>query len=203
MPGQYEKQARLQRLLKDCADSADKGRITRTFTAHGLKWTMMPLNDHEANWRNKYIIPGSLLSIQTSQKAPTLAIGIRAIGPVDADNDKLDPVEEFFKEDWDKLKAQLRNVLETNDYARQFYLAEMLYEWLGTRPPEFVDELWSSWLKLTSEQTEAENRLGESSREKELTPTGQSSQEDSMPQLTPTPTPKSGLSASRVTITEE
>jgi hypothetical protein len=162
---QYLKQKKLQKLLSDCVESVDSGRIERVYEAHGLKWSMKPLNDHESNWRNKYVIPGSLLSLTTSQKAPTLAIGVRAIGI--AGEDPPEPVSEFFQDKWDTLAGRAKELLESNPYAKQYFMAETLLEWLSSRGPDFIDKLWDKWNMLMNDQEETDKQLGESSREKE------------------------------------
>jgi hypothetical protein len=182
----YEKQAKLQKLLEDSTKSVDEGRIERTYTAHGLKWTFKPLCDHESNWRNKYVVAGSLVSLNSSMKTPTLAIGIRAIGPADKDQDgneqKPEPVLEFFRETWDDLESKAKDLLENNAYAQQYFLAEQMFEFLSQRGTEYTDVLWDKWNDMLEEQEEAKKQIKNSSREKAEKAKEQKTQETSQTQ---------------------
>lgn len=197
----YERQEKLRKLLSDCEETVEKGMIERTFSCHGLKWVMRPLRDHENSWRSKYIIPGSLVSLTTSNRSATLAIGIRAIG---SEDEEPEPIENFFAKEWDELKKQARNLLESNNYAKQYFLAEKLHEWLSNKTPQFVDELWDKWLEMIEDQEDVDKKLGESLREKEKEiHTGESSVGDSEIPLMSTPSPEEDLFTSPgVTIDE-
>ena len=208
----YKKQRKLQQLLKNSAKALDSGQVEKVFVVHGLKWKMRILNDAESNWANKYIIPGSILSITSSQKAPTLAIGIRAIGDIDTLDEELAPIREFFKEEWETLTKD-SPIVRTHPDAEKHYMAEELFRFLSERGPKYVDELWDKWLQLEKEHDETtenlKNSSGEEAKEskdstdslpKNTTPPSDQLELDSKTSSSSTPNPESQDSALQVEI---
>jgi hypothetical protein len=154
-------------LLDDLAKELDEGRLEGTFEVRGIFWKMQLLQDHEVNWANGFQRTNSTLSMLTSRRAPTLAIGIRAIGKSE---DTMKSVRQYFMDEWEaergELDATVKAILDNaNEYIQQYWFAEQLFKWLSVRPPEFVSALWVKWQSLEERRTEAEKAMGKSSVE--------------------------------------
>jgi len=158
-------------LLDDLAKELDEGFIEDVFEIRGILWHMRLLQDHERNWANGYVRTTSVNAMITSVRAPTLAVGIRAIGKLTTDGKKdLMGIKDFFLQQWLKEKGELDPVAQrildnANQYVQQYWFAERLFEWLSKRPPDFVNELWEKWSGLEKRREDAEKAMGKSSAE--------------------------------------
>jgi hypothetical protein len=162
------KRARALSVLDDLEAELSVGFLEDTFEVRGVLWRMRTLCDHERNWANRYVQSTNLNVIVTSIRAPTLAIGIRAIGRVVDGERVLAPVEEFFQAQWAKtnqgLDANTQAILASdNPHLKQYFFAEQLFGWLTTKGPEFVYALWQQWETLEARRQEAEKAMGKSS----------------------------------------
>jgi hypothetical protein len=148
--------------------------ISEIFDIFGRKWKMSLLNEEESNWRMAHVVTSSKLSAVTSFRLPTLAIGIREIEGVS--------VYDFFAEDWDKLTPDSRQeLLSMNPYAKKYFCAEHLMQFLSDKYPEGIAELWEHWQQLEKRRNEAIAALKKSS--------GESSEKTAEPNTTePSPT---------------
>jgi len=165
-----KKQAAMS-LLDDLAKELDEGFIEDTFEVNKVLWKMRLLQDHELNWANGYQRSNSALAMLTSRRAPTLAIGIRAIGRMGADGKpEMKPVRQFFIDEWTKQRGELdeatKAILDNaNQYVQQYWFSEQLYQWLSQRPGEFVQALWAKWQLLEERRSKVEAAMGKSSAE--------------------------------------
>jgi hypothetical protein len=165
------KKTGVESILDDLATELDQGRLEDTFVVRKIHWKMMLLQDHENNWANSYQRTNSALAILSSRRAPVLAIGIREIGREGPDGKvEMKTVKAFFLDEWKKERGEMDEISQrildnSNEIVQQYWFAEKLYEWLSKRPSEFIQELWSNWLKLEERRTEAEKAMGKSSQE--------------------------------------
>lgn len=147
-------------LLDELAKDIDPGVFEDTVVVRKVSWKFRLLCDHERNWSNGYVRTSSVTTMLSSMRAPTLAIGIREIGrPDEAGTLKMLTVQDYFAEVWTKeqgtLDAATKRMLEqSNEFIRQYWFAEKLFQWLSDRDPEFIDELWRPWSQLEDKRTE-------------------------------------------------
>ena len=132
-----------KRILDDLARELDGDCLEEEFTWKGLKIKVRLLNEEESNWRNGFVNMGSGLATITSWRLPTLAIGIREIGGL--------PVFDFFRGEWEQTEEG-RNVLRLVEgrgtHSMKYFSAEHLMQYLGSRPPEALEDLWKYWKML-------------------------------------------------------
>jgi hypothetical protein len=158
-------------LLDDLASELDQGHLEETVEVHGVHWTMRLLEDHETNWANGYQRTNSTLALISSRRAPTLAIGIRSIGKMNADGKlELKPVKQYFIDAWVEAQGELdeatKSILNNaNEYIQQYWFAEQLFHWLSKRPSAFVQALWTKWQALEERRDKVEEAMGKSSTE--------------------------------------
>lgn len=138
-----------KRILDDLAVELDGDCLQDSFLWKGKRFTIRLLTEEESNWRNGFVNMGSGLATITSWRLPTLAIGIREIDGI--------PVFEFFRNEWTETEEG-RNVLRLvegrGSYSMKYFAAEHLMEFLGSRPPEALEEMWKYW-KLLEDRREA------------------------------------------------
>lgn len=150
------------KLLADLASEVDQGFIEDTYEVGGHQYTMRLLSDGENNWKNRYIdiitSSGALLS---QQKAPTLAVAIRAIDGKSVDEIFPDPAapaadatqeDKDYHERWKGLSSE----------ARQFERAKMLLNYLSKRPDDFISMLWEKYQELKGRREEVMQNLKKS-----------------------------------------
>jgi hypothetical protein len=172
-----------KKLLMDLQQELDGETLEHVCLVHGFQWKMRLLNEEESNWRNGYVNTGTKLSAVTSWRLPTLAIGIRAIGPKDGE---LLPTSAFFQDEW-RATAETRAAAEMIEgqgaFSQKYFTAEYLMEWLAGRFPEALEPLYAEWQKLEKRREDAQASVkkssGESSEEEEkdsgteLSPSGE------------------------------
>jgi hypothetical protein len=148
-----------KQLLLDIGRELDiTGKISDTFDVLGHKWEMALLSEEESNWRMAHVVIGSKLSAVSSFRLPTLSIGIRSIDEVS--------VFDFFEDDWKDLSTDARQeLLAMNPYAKKYFCAEHLMQFLADRLPEGIAELWERWQLLEKRRQEAIETLKKSSGE--------------------------------------
>lgn len=151
-------------IMDDLAAELDTGYIEETFEVAGYFWKMRTLADHEVNWASQYTLTGSNLAIVLSNRAPTLAVGIRAIGKT---REGMQPIEEIYLDAYKKANGDLDSkvaalLLQTNPHARQHFFSEKLLEWLSARPPTLVSKLHELFMTLVARQNEASTAMGKS-----------------------------------------
>lgn len=148
----------LKSILTDLSSELQGTLLEETFTVRGRKFTLRLLNAEENMWRNARIDISSQFSALSSWKLPTLAIGLRAIGGI--------PVEEGWGEDWLNVDADSRQVLESaNKFARKYFTADYLMQFLSQLPNDFIEELVECWENLSARSKEAQDALKKSSGE--------------------------------------
>jgi hypothetical protein len=141
-------------ILNDLAKDLDgQKRISDTFHLQGHTWEMQLLNEEEGNWRNAHIVAANKLAMLSSFRLPTLAIAIRRIDGVS--------VEEFFSQKWDNLDAQDRVDLQNmSKYAKKYFMAEHLMEFLSQRPPDAIEDLFlNGYDVLQKREADAQDTL--------------------------------------------
>lgn len=145
-------------ILNDLARELDGDCLEDTFTWTGRVFKIRLLNEEESNWRNGFINTGSGLATITSWRLPTLAIGIREIDGI--------PVFEFFRNEWEKTQQGrdiVRLVEGRGSFSMKYFSAEHLMQFLGSRPPEALEEMWKYWKMLEDRREEAQSNIKKSS----------------------------------------
>jgi hypothetical protein len=153
-------------VLKDLARDLDgERRIRDVFHLQKHSWEMQLLTEEESNWRNAHILASNKLAMLTSFRLPTLAIAIKKIDDL--------PLDQFFADEWEALDAQERVDLQNmSKYAKKYFMAEHLMEFLSQRPPDVIEDLFINGYNLLQErEQEAQDALkkfsGEGSEKEE------------------------------------
>jgi hypothetical protein len=159
-------------LLTDIGRELDGDGLEGEISVESLRCKVRLLNEEESNWRYAHVDSSNSVSALTSYRLPTLAIGIRDI--FHQKQNRWISVYEFFDEDWKFLPQDTRDALESmNKYAKKYFVAEHLMEWLSQRPPEVLVELVKQWDQLEARRKEAQEALkkslGEGSEKEEST----------------------------------
>ena len=152
--------ANIATVLKDLAKDLDgSARISDVFSIKGHTWEMRLLNEEESNWRNAHILAANKLAMLTSFRLPTLAIAIRKIDDI--------PIDHFFDDVWEEMDAQDRVEIQSmSKYAKKYFIAEHLMEFLSQRFPDAVEELFVKGYNVLQErEQEAQDTLKKSSGE--------------------------------------
>lgn len=159
----------LKKILNNLANEMDGRQLTKEFTLFNFKWEISLLNEEESNWRNAHLNTGNQLATFTSMRLATLAMAIRKI------NDA--PVFAFFEEEWGQMTVDQIAALENmNKFARKYFAAEHLMEFLSQRFPEGVGDLYDYYQELEAERKEVLDASKKSS--------GENSETDEKPNTT-------------------
>lgn len=154
----------VQDILIDIGKELDGETLEAELVSGSLRCKARLLNEEESNWRYAHVDPSNSVSALSSFRLPTLSMGIREIY-----HSKLDrwvSVFEFFDEKWQELPQPTRDALTgMNKYARKYFVAEHLMEWLSQRPPEVMTELNKQWDELEEKRKKAQESLKKSSGE--------------------------------------
>lgn len=143
------------KLLADLESEVDRGFIEETVEHSGHKYTLRTLNDGESNWKNQFVdIMGSAANMLSSQKAPTLAISVRAVDGVSVTDmfrpDKPEGEENKEDREWREYLSW-----ETmRPFERQIFCAKKLLEWFYLRPNEYTSGLFEHYQKLEERRRE-------------------------------------------------
>lgn len=150
----------LPQLLQDLAAEVDQGFIEDTFEINGHRYLMRLLSDGETSWKNRYIDAfASALAMISQRKAPTLAVGIRAINGI--------KVTDIFKptaneDSSEEAKKEVKDWEQMGELKRQFAAAEKLVDYLSKRPAEFTTGLYDKWQELEKRRDEVMTNLKKS-----------------------------------------
>ena len=145
-------------LLIDLAKEVDGKPLEDTFKVGKFQFRVWLPNEEEMNWCYRYINPANLVTVATSMKLPNLSISIRSINGL--------PVEDFFEDEWAAVPEGDRlELLSRNSFSRKYFTAEHLMQFLGQRPPEFVQDLWKQYEALAKKRTDLQGELKNSSGE--------------------------------------
>ena len=160
-----------RKILDDLARELDGDCIEDSFTWRGRTFKIRLLNEEESNWRNGFVNTSSGLSTVTSFRLPTLAMGIREIDGV--------PVFDFFLSEWEntqKGRDIVRLVEGRGTFSMKYFAAESMMQFLGSRPPEALEEMWKCWKGLEDRREAAQANVKKSS--------GEDSEKDAKPSTT-------------------
>jgi len=145
-----------------------------TFQVGDHQFTMRLLNEEETSWCYQYVNMGSVVSMGTSMRLPTLSMGIRAIDGIS--------LLEYFSEDWEKLdKDERAALLEANPLSQKYFIAGHMMDFLGDCPPDMITKIWKQWETLVSRRADAQENLKNSSGEDSEKEESESSTESSQP----------------------
>jgi hypothetical protein len=109
----------------------ENGRLEENIEFRGTVYRMRSLNDEEYSWRDQFVNAGSLMSIFSVQRAPTLAVATVAIDGV--------PVEQL-PGMLDTPEALLKDQMGGAD--RKYIAAFNLRKLYSSMPRDFVEGLY-------------------------------------------------------------
>jgi len=153
------------RVLTDLAEELDGKELQDIFIKDQHKFLIRLLTEEELNWSIRFIDPSNVATATRTLRLPTLAMSIREIDGSSVEN-------KLFDQKWLDLDEDSRRSYESkNKYAKKYFAAEHLMEWLAERPPTFVQELEDFYNALSSRrdaaQVAAKNSSGEGSEKEE------------------------------------
>jgi len=165
-------------ILMDLAKEADGESLGDSCTlmkgGKAFKFELRLPNEEETNWCFRYMNPANVVTVATSMKLPKLAISIRGINDI--------PVEMFFFDEWEALPQFDRMEYESkNKFAKKYFTAEHMMQYLGQRFPDFIQELWELYEVLDKRRKDAQDELGNLSGEDSETEENENSTEPSPP----------------------
>lgn len=128
------------------------------FLLHGKMWTLKLLNEEEQTWATSMLNMTTTMSAYMSTRLAALAIGIRKIDGAE--------IYDYFQEDWYKLDEADRRALESeNRFARKYFVAEHMHQFLAEMPSELINDLWSAWTELEGRRQKSQDMSKKSSGE--------------------------------------
>lgn len=148
----------LKGLLLDLAKEADGGVLDSVFEVNKFTFKLRLPSEEEMNWCYRFMNPANTVTVATSMRLPILAIAIREINGLS--------IEEFFASEWEGLSATEKSFYENaNKFSKKYFAAEHLMQFLGQRPPAFIQSLWANYEELSKRRKIAGDEIKNSSGE--------------------------------------
>lgn len=147
-----------KRILLDLAKEIDGEGLDEIFDIDNFKFRIRMLNEEETSWAYGFVNPTNVVTIATSIRLPTMSMAIREINGM--------PTDKFFESDWDNLDEVSRSAYESkNKYAKKYFVAEHLMEFLSQRQPDFMHSLWKRYEVLENRRKDLQEKIKNSSGE--------------------------------------
>lgn len=187
-PNDWAKVAPAKRhaLLQDISRRLRGCHKTDTVEVFGTWYTLRTIDPHESSWTLRYTLGSSLVAAGRSQRGPTIAAALVAVGETE---DQMIPVEELFQIP-DDLNETTREMIEASaEYEADWRRGEVL-RWLSesAQHDDVVIMLYDAYLKIHIQRQEALQALSPLSKK---TPTGASSVTSSPEKVSSSATPMS------------